>query len=36
VVIGHPKGNTIYSVNRLKIFIDRNHKNHEFTSFKNR
>lgn len=36
VVIGHPKGNTSYSVNRLRIFIDRHHKSHDFTSFKNR
>jgi hypothetical protein len=35
VVIGHPKGNTQYSMKRLKMFIDKNHENHAFTSFGN-
>jgi len=35
VVIGHPKGNTKYSLNRLKQFIEKNHENHNFTLFKN-
>lgn len=33
VVIGHPKGNTRYSMVKLKEFIERNYKKHEFTSF---
>lgn len=35
VIIGHPKGNTNYSIYRLKRFIDKNKKSHTFTSFKN-
>lgn len=33
VVIGHPKGNTVYSLQRLQEFINDNHKKHEFVSF---
>lgn len=33
VVIGHPKGNTLFSIEKLQKFIDKNHKKHEFTSF---
>ena len=33
VIIGHPKGNTIYSLNKLKEFIFNNHNKHTFTSF---
>jgi len=33
VVIGHPKGNTLYSLNRLNAFIEHNHKKHQFTTF---
>lgn len=33
VVIGHPKGNTEYSMNKLKNFIEKNYKKHSFTSF---
>lgn len=33
VVIGHPKGNTKYSIERLTDFIDRNHEKHQFVSF---
>lgn len=33
VVIGHPKGNTLYSVKKLEQFIDKHHKNHLFISF---
>lgn len=33
VVIGHPKGNTAYSVKKLAHFIDKNHKKHAFVSF---
>ena len=33
VVIGHPKGNTKYSIKRLAKFINKNHKNHQFTTF---
>ena len=33
VIIGHPKGNTVYSINKLKQFIEKNHKKHTFTSF---
>lgn len=33
VIIGHPKGNTIYSMNKLNKFIVNNHKKHTFTSF---
>lgn len=35
VVIGHPKGNTKYSLKQLKKFIDKNYKNHNFVSFEN-
>lgn len=33
VIIGHPKGNTLYSMNKVAEFIARNHKKHTFTSF---
>jgi peptidoglycan/xylan/chitin deacetylase (PgdA/CDA1 family) len=33
VVIGHPKGNTVYSMDKLAQFINVNYKKHEFTSF---
>jgi len=33
VIIGHPKGNTVYGLRKLKSFIERNHEQHEFTSF---
>ena len=33
VVIGHPKGNTKYSIEALRRFIDKNHKKHQFISF---
>ena len=33
VVIGHPKGNTTYSLKKLAEFIDEHHKNHQFTTF---
>ena len=33
VVIGHPKGNTSYSLKKLKNFVDQNHKKHLFTTF---
>lgn len=35
VVIGHPKGNTVYSVKKLKKFIDKNYKIYNFVSFEN-
>lgn len=35
VVIGHPKGNTKYSLKQLKKFIDKNYMNHNFVSFEN-
>jgi len=35
VIIGHPKGNTKYSVKKLKKFIDSNFVKHEFVSFGN-
>ncbi len=35
VIIGHPKGNTNYSIVKLKKFIDKNALKHEFTSFVN-
>ena len=35
VIIGHPKGNTIYSVQKLKKFINANNGKHEFISFVN-
>jgi hypothetical protein len=33
VVIGHPKGNTVYSLEKLKEFIENHHNNHQFISF---
>jgi len=33
VVIGHPKGNTRYSLKKLKQFIDKNHTIHQFKAF---
>jgi peptidoglycan/xylan/chitin deacetylase (PgdA/CDA1 family) len=33
VVIGHPKGNTKYSLEKLARFIQNNHTKHIFTSF---
>jgi len=33
VVIGHPKGNTVYSIAKLTRFIELNYTKHEFTSF---
>tara|TARA_R110002072_G_scaffold302060_1_gene483555 strand:+ start:19919 stop:20881 length:963 start_codon:yes stop_codon:yes gene_type:complete len=33
VVIGHPKGNTIYSLRKLNRFIDENHTKHSFKTF---
>ncbi|NRA12156.1 MAG: hypothetical protein HRT57_09405 [Crocinitomicaceae bacterium] len=33
VVIGHPKGNTKFSIKSLGNFINKNHKKHQFTSF---
>jgi hypothetical protein len=33
VVIGHPKGNTLFSVQQLESFIAKNHKIHQFLSF---
>jgi len=33
VVIGHPKGNTVYSVMKLKEFISKHDNNHQFISF---
>jgi len=35
VIIGHPKGNTLYSINKLEKFIDKNARKHQFTSFVN-
>jgi hypothetical protein len=35
VIIGHPKGNTTYSIKKLKRFIDVNQGKHEFASFEN-
>ncbi len=35
VIIGHPKGNTTYSLMKLKRFIDSNYQKHEFKSFVN-
>lgn len=35
VVIGHPKGNTVYSISKLRKFIDKNAASHEFCSFEN-
>lgn len=34
IIIGHPKGNTKYSINRLNSFVKRNYLNHSFISFK--
>lgn len=33
IVIGHPKGNTRYSIKKLTEFINSNYTNHCFTSF---
>lgn len=33
VVIGHPKGNTTYSVVRLQQFIEQHQNNHQFITF---
>lgn len=33
VVIGHPKGNTVFSIEKLKEFIEKHHNNHKFISF---
>lgn len=33
VIIGHPKGNTQYSIAKLEAFIERHHTNHRFISF---
>lgn len=33
VVIGHPKGNTRYSLDQVSLFIEKNHTKHTFTSF---
>lgn len=33
VVIGHPKGNTQFSLEKLREFIQRNHNKHAFISF---
>ena len=33
VVIGHPKGNTLYSINRLEEFIEKHRNDHSFTTF---
>ncbi len=33
VIIGHPKGNTVYSVKKLEQFIQKHHNNHKFISF---
>lgn len=33
VVIGHPKGNTNYSIEKLNDFISSEHTNHQFTTF---
>lgn len=33
VIIGHPKGNTQFSVRRLERFIQRNHTKHQFVTF---
>lgn len=33
VVIGHPKGNTIYSLRKLEEFISEHHNNYSFTTF---
>ena len=36
VVIGHPKGNTEYALNKLNKFIQRNSEVHDFCSFNNK
>ncbi|MDB4074794.1 hypothetical protein N8Z27_02270 [Crocinitomicaceae bacterium] len=33
VVIGHPKGNTKFSIKSLAKFINKNHMKHQFTTF---
>ncbi len=33
VIIGHPKGNTAYSVEQLKRFIQKYHNKHQFLTF---
>lgn len=33
VIIGHPKGCTEFSLKKLKEFVERNHKKHNFISF---
>lgn len=33
VIIGHPKGNTTFSVERLKRFIEKYHNKHQFITF---
>ena len=33
VVIGHPKGNTLFSVKALDSFVKKNYLTHNFTSF---
>ena len=33
-IIGHPKGNTLYSLKKLKKFINLNHQKHAFTAIK--
>lgn len=33
VVIGHPKGNTQYSIKKMQAFINKYHKKHAFVSF---
>jgi hypothetical protein len=33
VVIGHPKGNTEYSIHALRRFIDTYHNKHHFVTF---
>ncbi len=34
IVIGHPKGNTVYSLQKLSQFIAQHHANHQFITFK--
>ena len=34
VIIGHPKGNTIFSLKKLTEFVDRHYTQHSFISFK--
>ncbi len=33
VIIGHPKGNTLYSLRKLEDFLNRNYTKHAFVSF---